>query len=94
MPRMDGTGPMGTGAMTGRGFGPCGGGQRIGCTMGRGGARGRGAGAGRGMNYGQGYGRAMAINDNPVQASREQLQQRRDNLKAQLDALDKTLQSE
>ena len=30
MPRMDGTGPMGAGPMTGRGLGPCGGGMRRG----------------------------------------------------------------
>jgi len=28
MPRFDGTGPLGQGAMTGRGFGPCGRGGR------------------------------------------------------------------
>lgn len=30
MPRLDGTGPMGYGPRTGRGFGPCGGGMRRG----------------------------------------------------------------
>ena len=30
MPKLDGTGPMGQGAGTGRGFGPCGGGMRRG----------------------------------------------------------------
>jgi hypothetical protein len=34
MPNKDGTGPLGQGAMTGRGLGPCGGGMRRG--MGRG----------------------------------------------------------
>ena len=29
MPRFDGTGPMGRGPMTGRGFGPCGRGRAI-----------------------------------------------------------------
>jgi hypothetical protein len=31
MPKLDGTGPMGQGPMTGRGLGPCGGGMRRGC---------------------------------------------------------------
>jgi hypothetical protein len=30
MPRLDGTGPQGSGPQTGRGFGPCGGGSRRG----------------------------------------------------------------
>lgn len=34
MPNMDGTGPQGMGALTGRGFGPCGGGMRRGCGRG------------------------------------------------------------
>jgi len=40
MPRMNGTGPVGMGPMTGRGLGPCGAGY------------GRGYGRGRGMGYG------------------------------------------
>ena len=34
MPNMNGTGPQGMGAMTGRGMGPCGGGMRRGCGRG------------------------------------------------------------
>lgn len=41
MPRQDGTGPLGQGAMTGRGLGPCGGGMR----------RGFGRGWGRGFGF-------------------------------------------
>ncbi len=36
MPRQDGTGPNGQGAMTGRGLGPCGGGMRRGFGRGMG----------------------------------------------------------
>jgi len=43
MPNMDGTGPQGIGAMTGRGLGPCGGGMRRGC------GRGFGRGFGNGL---------------------------------------------
>jgi hypothetical protein len=39
MPRQDGTGPNGQGAMTGRGLGPCGGGMRKGFGRGFGRAR-------------------------------------------------------
>ena len=88
MPRMDGTGPMGAGTMTGRGHGPCAGGKSVGCGMGR------GAGMGRRMNNGQEFRMGAAMNANPITDAREQLQQRRDFLKTQLDALDKTLQSE
>ena len=49
MSRMDGTGPMGMGPMTGRGLGPCGYGY------------GRGYGRGRGMGYGRGYGYGTPI---------------------------------
>ncbi|OQB06709.1 MAG: hypothetical protein BWY19_00059 [bacterium ADurb.Bin212] len=47
MPRYDGTGPMGTGPMTGRGMGPCGGGA----SWGRGFGRGRGLGMGYGERF-------------------------------------------
>ena len=100
MPRMDGTGPMGAGTMTGRGCGPCAGGKSGGCVMGRGAGMGRGArmgggaGMGRRMNNGQEFRMGAAMNANPVTDAREQLQQRRDFLKTQLDALDKTLQNE
>ena len=49
MPRRDGTGPMGRGAMTGRGFGPCAGYQDN--------YYGAGAGYGYGRGRGRGYGR-------------------------------------
>lgn len=48
MPGFDKTGPTGAGPKTGRGMGPCGGGQ------GFGGGRG---GLGRGMGAGRGFGR-------------------------------------
>jgi hypothetical protein len=41
MPNINGTGPQGMGALTGRGLGPCGGGMRRGC----------GRGFGRGMGF-------------------------------------------
>ncbi len=58
MPRRDGTGPMGQGAKTGRGFGACAVqaipfvvGAVAGACMGLGRGRGRGAGMGRGFGW-------------------------------------------
>jgi len=54
MPNMNGTGPQGMGAMTGRGLGPCGAGMR----------RGFGRGFGRGMGFGW---RARSMQVMPIQ---------------------------
>ena len=54
MPNMNGTGPQGMGAMTGRGLGPCGAGMR----------RGFGRGFGRGMGFGW---RARSMQVLPIQ---------------------------
>ena len=61
MPRLDGTGPMGMGPMTGGGFGPCNPSgrpyARWGFIRGGGFRRGFGPGFGRGGGYGRGFGR-------------------------------------
>ena len=75
MPGLDGTGPMGRGAMTGRGMGNCQGNntQRLGVGYGKGMGCGRGNGMGcsygvnnaRKMSYGKGFGfRANFQNNN------------------------------
>ncbi len=52
MPRMDGTGPMGKGAMTGRGNGNCQGNQkRLGVGYGKGNGQGMGFGFRHGQNF-------------------------------------------
>ena len=51
MPGQDRTGPLGLGSLTGRGFGPCGCGQR----------RGFGRGFGRGMGFG--YSRPITLTE-------------------------------
>ncbi len=58
MPRRDGTGPMGAGPATGRGFGPCTGysGMGTGVGFGRGFDRGFGMGIGRGLRRCASYG--------------------------------------
>ena len=57
MPGRNGTGPMGQGAMTGRGLGYCAGGNTA--FYGRGAGCGFGRGMGRGINAGYGFGRGM-----------------------------------
>ena len=75
MPRMDGTGPMGAGAMTGRGLGSCNSadvaenratpirgwwlGYMRGCGRGFARGAGRGMGLGRGRGMGRGFGRRL-----------------------------------
>ncbi len=59
MPKMDGTGPLGQGPMTGRGMGPCGGGMRMGC-------------CGRGQGWGAGFRRFFRAPKNQLQALEEE----------------------
>ncbi len=73
MPRFDGTGPMGQGAMTGRGLGPCGG----------------------GMGYGRGQGRGFGFRRFFTrQEETEDLKVYRDDLKAELAAVEKELKED
>lgn len=58
MPNRDKTGPMGQGPLTGRGFGPCGGGIR------------RGFGCGRG--FGRGLGRFFGWNQPQTEEEKKQ----------------------
>ncbi len=101
MPGFDGTGPAGAGRMTGWGQGPCGAGvngPRLG--FGRGMGRGTGRGMGRGMGFGHGlglragYGPAFRSNTNTDgETDKEWLTSRRNALKAQLDMVDKQLET-
>ncbi|MBF7096985.1 DUF5320 domain-containing protein [Alkalibacter mobilis] len=89
MPRRDGTGPMGQGAMTGRGMGACTGVNSGFYGAGRGfGGRGMGLGLGckrgfGGFFAGQGYGLT----------EKEILSEQKNILKSRLDAIDKQLGS-
>ena len=109
MPRMDGTGPMGAGAMTGRGLGSCnsanvaeeradttrvyGMGRMRGC--GRGFAR--GAGRGMGLGRGRGMGMRFASGNRTSQAnpeSRKDMLQRQENiLQEQLSMVNERLEN-
>jgi len=98
MPRRDGTGPLGMGAMTGRGLGVCTGvnapiyGGWFGGGCGRGFGRGFGRGLGLGFGRGFGFGAYSIYNYNQV-TSKEALQAQREQLKAALDAIDQRLES-
>ncbi|NLC89823.1 MAG: DUF5320 domain-containing protein [Clostridiaceae bacterium] len=98
MPRRDGTGPMGAGAMTGRGLGPCNddnygtasyrrgrGRAAYGCGMGR------GAGYGRGFGYRNACGRGFYMDQEPAQSRKEFLQERKNYLQSRLEVIDDEL---
>ena len=90
MPRYDGTGPWGRGAMTGRGMGPCNTAQRPGYGFGYGYGYGRGMGrrcAPRG--WGMGYGPAM-----PFAAPALSLEERKRFLEEQLREIDELITQE
>lgn len=79
MPRGDGTGPMGNGAMTGRGLG--------GCFTGRKEYRGFGFGLGRG--YTRGFRTGLDV----VETDKELLKNQKEILKERLDTIDKQLEN-
>ncbi len=99
MPGLDGTGPMGQGAMTGRGMGNCQGNsnmQRLGVGYGKGVGCGRGNGMGcsygvsntRKMSYGKGFGfRANLQNSKIAPLQQDELSL----LKSQANMLENTL---
>lgn len=90
MPRRDGTGPMGAGAMTGKGLGFCTGKNLVrdgaGFGMGRGFACRRGFGLGPGRGYG--------INQVSEKTNKEFLQEQKELLRSRLEAIDKQLEDE
>lgn len=75
MPGRDNTGPLGTGSI-GKGLGPCGGGQ---------------AGRGRGRGFSRGFGRGMGPGFAPITGEKESLEQRKNWLENQLDAINQYL---
>ena len=87
MPGRNGTGPMGTGAMTGRGLGSCAG-------MG---ISGKSTGLRRGMacrrGFGRGFRRFSAIGNPAVDDRRDILQVQKNALINRLAAIDKQLES-
>lgn len=90
MPRRDGTGPTGAGAMTGRGMGFCTGAGNAKYGIGRG--PGFGPGCRRGYKRGFG-GYAPVAGQASVQDEKELLKGQRDALKNRLDIIDKRLEN-
>lgn len=92
MPGRDRTGPMGRGAMTGRGLGACSGinapinGRGFGSGCGRGLGRGRGLGFRRGLGFD-----SNIYNDQP--GSKEMLLAQKKQLENALNAIEKQLES-
>lgn len=95
MPRMDGTGPMGAGTMTGRGLGPCTGkdvakyGAGLGIGLGLGLACRRGFGRG----FGRSFRRGSAYNQTSSKTRKELLNERKTLLQDQIQAIEKQLEN-
>ena len=91
MPRRDGTGPLGGGSMTGRGFGLC-----TGANVARYGA-GLGMGLGLGLacrrGFGRGFGRGFAMNQTSSKTQKELLNEQKTMLQDRLEVIDKQLES-
>lgn len=91
MPGGDRTGPMGAGPMTGRGFGFCAGANVPGYGVGFG--RGRGFSRRRwfGRGFGPGFGWGLPTNWIPGKMDKELLQEQKNILQSQLEAIEKQL---
>jgi hypothetical protein len=89
MPRMDGTGPMGSGSMTGRGYGFCAGDGAIKREAGR------GMGAGRGFAYrrGRGFAKDFAMSRDS-QTQKELLNEQKAMLQYRIEAIDRQLENQ
>ncbi|NLJ40871.1 MAG: DUF5320 domain-containing protein [Clostridiales bacterium] len=87
MPRRDGTGPMGAGAMCGRGLGPCAGDHAVNY------GHGIGIGLGLGLARRRGFGRCFSFYQASSKNQKELLKEQRTILKDQLEAIDKKLEN-
>jgi len=85
MPGRNGTGPMGRGATTGRGFGFCNGVNVVGY--------GAGSKTGQGRGHGMGLGRNSVADSAVSKTQKELLQDQREFLKSRLDTISKQLDS-
>ncbi|MDD4334045.1 MAG: DUF5320 domain-containing protein [Desulfotomaculaceae bacterium] len=89
MPREDGTGPVGNGPLSGRGFGFCAGANagRYGAGMEQGFGRGRGAGCRRG------YGINYAADPATAKTQKKLLEDQKEHLQNRLDIISKQLEN-
>jgi len=87
MPGRDGTGPMGRGAMTGRGFGVCAGTGALLAGMGLG----LGLGCRRGL--GRGLGRNIDANQASAKTPKELLQEQKELLQKRLESIDQQMEN-
>lgn len=91
MPKRDGTGPMGTGSMTGRGLGTCTGDRVVNYDTGLGMRSGLGLACRRG--FGGGFGRGFAMNLISSKTQKELLHERKTILQDRLEVIDKQLEN-
>lgn len=89
MPRRDGSGPMGTGSMTGRGLGSCTNANAVNYRAGLG----MGLGLGPRRGFGRGFGRGFVVNQISSKTRRELLHEQKNMLQERLDVIDKRLKS-
>lgn len=85
MPRRDGTGPIGTGSMTGRGFGLCTGNNAVRYRVGQG--------LGLRLTCRHGFGRDFAVNRAFSKTEKELLQEQKDILQNRLEDIDNQLEN-
>ena len=91
MPGRDGTGPMGAGPMTGRGFGICTGANAVRYGAGRGMGLGLGLGCRRGFGYG--FGRGSAVYEISPKTQEELLKEQKTISQERLEAIDQQLEN-
>ncbi|HZK20921.1 MAG TPA: DUF5320 domain-containing protein [Oscillospiraceae bacterium] len=90
MPGRDGTGPMGLGALTGRGLGFCKGSNAIKYGVGLGMGLGLGYACRRG--FGRGFGRGFFARQTSTEEQKELLKEQKNALQEQLKAINEQLQ--
>ena len=92
MPRRNGTGPMGAGAMTGRGLGLCTGANAVKYGAGLG-MMGLGLGLACRRGFGRGFGRGFAFNQTSSKTQKELLNEQKTMLQDRLEVIDKQLEN-
>ena len=91
MPGRDGTGPMGAGAMTGRGLGVCT--DSKAAKYGAGLAMGLGLGLACRRGFGRGFGRGFAFNQTSSKTQKELLNEQKTILQDRLEVIEKQMEN-